>query len=297
MSTEVKGIKIAKDSIASVTSALDLYSTALDQPIQWEMFERIVKELDRFRGDYSKQSGILVGEVKTLLSNAVDQYFTATQSTYEWCDSVQMILEVYLEQFEERNSKTNEHLTKLLSKMLDNVVQKMNAAQVNIKQSSVCFNSVAAKLKILESQLAVDFNEKSPYFQTKVEEIRKMVYMSAMSLIVGPFGLIVMPSNPTVPMETMEKAIVELKAKFGQVKQFFDNLDKTIDGTIIQINKAKIQLVDEIKNIATLKVESEEPKNLIPLDTLDALRNMVLESVKNLITQCNAYQKRHGKKN
>ncbi len=75
----------AKTAIETADKALDLYNKVLDQLIPWKTFEETIKELTRYKDEYSQKSSTLVGEVKTLLLDCQDKYFESTQSVYEWC--------------------------------------------------------------------------------------------------------------------------------------------------------------------------------------------------------------------
>ena len=78
-------VETAKTVIDTADKALDLYNKVLDQIIPWNTFNDTVKELSRFKEDYSQAASTLVGEIKTLLMNSQDKYFEATQVVYEWC--------------------------------------------------------------------------------------------------------------------------------------------------------------------------------------------------------------------
>lgn len=293
---EVKAvIEITKEGIETINKALDLYNKVLDQIVPWKTYEETVKELDRFREDYSNEAGKLVGEVKTLIKNAEDNYFVATQSIYEWCGLTIKLLAIYLDLFEKRTSKTYEAQRALLIKVLEDGLTKMSAGQAQLEQSSMNFNSVAGKLTALHVRLTNDFDSKSSYMQGKVDKIRKEAYGGAAAgFVLGPFGALISYSIAAGVVEG--KLIPELMKKFAEVKAFFDKLHGIIDKTNVDIDSTKIKLKEEVKNIGVLKVQTEETKALIPLDDLDALRDTILESVNNLIFQCNEYQKRHGRK-
>ncbi|KAJ6633170.1 Hemolysin E [Pseudolycoriella hygida] len=289
-------IEITKEGIETINKALDLYNKVLDQIVPWETYEETVKELDRFRSDYSNESAQLVGEVKTLIKNAEDNYFSATQSIYEWCSLTTRLLKIYLDLFEKRTSKTYEAQRALLVKVLDDGLTKMSAGQAKLEQCSMNFNNVAGKLTTLNTTLANDFDTKSSYFLGQVDKIRKEAYLGAAAgFVLGPFGAIISYSIAAGIVEG--KLIPELQAKMQEVKGFFEKLQGTIEQTNVDIDSTKGKLKDEVKSIGVLKVQTEETKQLIPLDYLDELRDTILESVNNLIKECDAYQKRHGKKN
>ncbi|EAZ2566872.1 hypothetical protein DMT89_04310 [Salmonella enterica] len=42
-----------------------------------------MKELSRFKQEYSQEASVLVGDIKVLLMDSQDKYFEATQTVYE----------------------------------------------------------------------------------------------------------------------------------------------------------------------------------------------------------------------
>ncbi|EHP3439911.1 hemolysin E [Escherichia coli] len=58
------------------------------QVIPWQTFDETIKELSRFKQEYSQAASVLVGDIKTLLMDSQDKYFEATQTVYEWCGVV-----------------------------------------------------------------------------------------------------------------------------------------------------------------------------------------------------------------
>lgn len=66
----------------------------LDQIIPWKTFDQTMKDFDRYSNDYSNESAAIVGEVKTLMKDAQDNYFSATLSVYEWCSLASRLLAI-----------------------------------------------------------------------------------------------------------------------------------------------------------------------------------------------------------
>ncbi len=80
-----KTVEVVKNAIETADGALDLYNKYLDQVIPWQTFDETIKELSRFKQEYSQAASVLVGDIKTLLMDSQDKYFEATQTVYEWC--------------------------------------------------------------------------------------------------------------------------------------------------------------------------------------------------------------------
>lgn len=102
-----------------------------------------------------------------------DKYFEATQTVYEWCGVVTQLLSAYILLFDEYNEKKASAQKDILIRILDDGVNKLNEAQKSLLASSQSFNNASGKLLALDSQLTNDFSEKSSYFQSQVDRIRK----------------------------------------------------------------------------------------------------------------------------
>ncbi|HCS2074616.1 TPA: hemolysin HlyE, partial [Shigella sonnei] len=104
--------------------------------------------------------------------------------------------------------------------VLDDGITKLNEAQKSLLVSSQSFNNASGKLLALDSQLTNDFSEKSSYFQSQVDKIRKEAYAGAAAgVVAGPFGLIISYSIAAGVVEG--KLIPELKNKLKSVQSFF----------------------------------------------------------------------------
>lgn len=96
-----KTVEVVKNAIETADGALDLYNKYLDQVIPWQTFDETIKELSRFKQEYSQAASVLVGDIKTLLMDSQDKYFEATQTVYEWCGVATQLLAAYILLFDE----------------------------------------------------------------------------------------------------------------------------------------------------------------------------------------------------
>ena len=152
-----KTVEVVKNAIETADGALDLYNKYLDQVIPWQTFDETIKELSRFKQEYSQAASVLVGDIKTLLMDSQDKYFEATQTVYEWCGVATQLLAAYIFLFDEYNEK------KASAQVLDDGITKLNEAQKSLLVSSQSFNNASGKLLALDSQLTNDFSEKSSF--------------------------------------------------------------------------------------------------------------------------------------
>lgn len=286
-------VEVVKSAIETADSALDLYNKYLDQVIPWQTFEETIKELSRFKQEYSQAASVLVGDIKALLMDSQDKYFEATQTVYEWCGVAKQLLTAYILLFDEYNEKKASAQKDILIRVLDDGVKKLNEAQKSLQVSSQSFNTASGKLLALDSQLTDDFSEKSSYFQSQVDRIRKEAYAGAAAgMVAGPFGLIISYSIAAGVVEG--KLIPELKNKLASVQSFFTTLSATVKQANKDIDAAKLKLTTEIAAIGEIKTQTETTRFYVDYD--DLMLSLLKEAAKKMIDTCNEYQQRHGKK-
>ena len=270
-----KTVEVVKNAIETADGALDLYNKYLDQVIPWQTFDETIKELSRFKQEYSQAASVLVGDIKTLLMDSQDKYFEATQTVYEWCGVATQLLAAYILLFDEYNEKKASAQKDILIKVLDDGITKLNEAQKSLLVSSQ------------------SFQKKNSYFQSQVDKIRKEAYAGAAAgIVAGPFGLIISYSIAAGVVEG--KLIPELKNKLKSVQNFFTTLSNTVKQANKDIDAAKLKLTTEIAAIGEIKTETETTRFYVDYD--DLMLSLLKEAAKKMINTCNEYQKRHGKK-
>ncbi|EBH7291219.1 hemolysin HlyE [Salmonella enterica] len=286
-------VEVVKSAIETADGALDFYNKYLDQVIPWKTFDETIKELSRFKQEYSQEASVLVGDIKVLLMDSQDKYFEATQTVYEWCGVVTQLLSAYILLFDEYNEKKASAQKDILIRILDDGVNKLNEAQKSLLASSQSFNNASGKLLALDSQLTNDFSEKSSYFQSQVDRIRKEAYAGAAAgIVAGPFGLIISYSIAAGVIEG--KLIPELNNRLKAVQNFFTSLSATVKQANKDIDAAKLKLATEIAAIGVIKTETETTRFYVDYD--DLMLSLLKGAAKKMINTCNEYQQRHGKK-
>ncbi|ECY4642737.1 hemolysin HlyE [Salmonella enterica subsp. enterica] len=279
-------VEVVKSAIETADGALDFYNKYLDQVIPWKTFDETIKELSRFKQEYSQEASVLVGDIKVLLMDSQDKYFEATQTVYEWCGVVTQLLSAYILLFDEYNEKK-------ASTQKDILIRILNEAQKSLLASSQSFNNASGKLLALDSQLTNDFSEKSSYFQSQVDRIRKEAYAGAAAgIVAGPFGLIISYSIAAGVIEG--KLIPELNNRLKAVQNFFTSLSATVKQANKDIDAAKLKLATEIAAIGEIKTETETTRFYVDYD--DLMLSLLKGAAKKMINTCNEYQQRHGKK-
>ncbi len=272
-----KTVEVVKNAIETADGALDPYNKYLDQVIPWQTFDETIKELSRFKQEYSQAASVLVGDIKTLLMDSQDKYFEVTKTVYEWCGVATQLLAAYIFLFDEYNEKKASAQKDILIKVLDDGITKLNEAQKSLLVSSQSFNNASGKLLALDSQLTNDFSEKSSYFQSQVDKIRKEAYAGAAAgVVAGPFGLIISYSIAAGVVEG--KLIPELKNKLKSVQNFFTTLSNTVKQANKDIDAAKLKLTTEIAAIGEIKTETETTRFYVDYD--DLMLSLLKEAAK-----------------
>lgn len=265
MDAESVGIATAA-MIRPISRALGFYNRELDQVVPWKMYERTVKDLDRY--EYSKESGQLVGEVKALMMDIQGNYFASTESVSEWCSLTTKLMAPYLDLFNKSSAKTFEAQMMFFIKMLNDAAAKISAAQVTLEQSSVNFNNVAAKLTTLNTQLTKDFDSKSDYFKIRMDQMRMKGVVPA------------------------EKIIPTLHHELAEILNFFVGFKVSIDRTNVAVKSVSTKLRTEIEMIMDAKSTMSTPET-VAADGMDKFRYAVEATIYNLVAQCNEYLQRH----
>jgi hemolysin E len=283
--------EFAKDAIESVEKALDVYNKVVDNLIPWDSYIETCKEIERFKSDYSNEAADLVGQAKTLLLDSQDAYFNSTQCIYKWCGITLNLVPIYIKNLD---AGTNLDAQRAILKQVITIgIKNIEDSIKNLNKSSESFNQLTGKLTSLGVRLDSDFDTKSAYFNSRIDDLRKKAYGGAAAgAILGPFGLIISYSIASGVLEG--KLIPELKKQLEGVKKFFEELNKKVENTKSNIGGAKETIKDEIQSISDLETTSRTIDSLVEFDT--SLKDEMITLCNRLIDQCNAYQKRHGRK-
>lgn len=217
--------------------------------------------------------------------NGIDAYFTASQNVYEWTGLVVPLLRVYIQLFKGYNQAKSDGQKKLLLQVLEDGVERMNAAQEELGKSSSAFNSAAGKLTALHSRFAIEFDEKSEYFQSIITKIRIGGYAGG-----AVFGIV----GIAIAAGVIEgKFVPELKAKMKSIEEFYETLNGKVEQAFRDIDATKKTLHSEIQSIGELKVKTKETHAFINVDDIPDLRDIVIQSMEGLIEKCMEYRTRH----
>lgn len=286
-------IRITKQGFEIVDKGLELYTKVLDEVVPWKSIEETVKGLDRYRDNYSNEAADIIGEIKTLILNTTDKYFSAKQSIYEWCSLTIRFIATYKLLFDKHDEKNFPAQKTVLLKALDDGMEKMTAAHVKLEEISTSFKLVTGKLTTLIAQLDIDFDKKSEYFKAVNAKIRREAYgTAAVGAVLGPFGLILSYSIASGIVEG--QVIPEIQRKVVEIKNFYENLKKQIEKANTDIKNAKSKLDTDIGTVGLESTQTEQTQAASePLD-MDRLHDDIIGTVNKLVVQCEEFKKRNN---
>lgn len=283
-------MKLIRESINAADKALDLYDSVMDQIIPWKEFNETLVELDKFRKDYSIESASLIGEIKTFVMAGMDAYFFASLDVYEFAGVAATYLKLYIKLFHNYNGRRAEAQKDILLKVLGDGVTKMTAAQNQLVKSSASFNSAFEKLSFLRKRFENEFNEKSEFFESKLDLIRTVsTVANTAGQILSIFGIPLCAATCLVEREL----IPLLLEKMESIKKFYDTLQDKVHETFANIQKTKSILSNEITHIDELQIQTKQTEEFMSLDTLPEIRDTAIEYAQALIDKCLEYRKRH----
>lgn len=137
----------------------------------------------------------------------------------------------------------------------------------------------------MHGRFKFEFDEKSAYFEDKVNKIRMGAYVG--SSFFGIIGLGI--SAALVEL----KYVPELREKLAEIQSFYDNLKSKVDEASRNVDETKKKLHKEIIEVGNLKVKTEETRTFADLDNIPELRDTLAQSGLSLINKCKIYHKRH----
>lgn len=281
-------IQIAHKAITTTNEVLGMYMEVLDRAAPWKAFNQSLTELDAYRKDYSTESAWMLRDIRSLMDNGIDSYYHASKYILEWCDTAIPLLTSYVDLFRNDHTVEKAHTQKdLLVEVLAKGIKEMSSAQEEILEGSNSFNRAVGQLTRLNSRIQLEFDEKSVYYQSTINNVRIGAYSGT-----GFFGLF---SLGVTAAFVELKFIPEVKAKMAKIQKSYDKLTLKVDQALRDVQITKHKLNREVLEIGDLKSETESTKTFVDLDFLPDLRDTLIESGQSLIDKCKEYRLKQAK--
>lgn len=281
------------DSILKSSGVLDLFKEQ-DKYIPSDEFKDVIQKLDQFKNSYSPRAADLAGEVKTLLNDALDTYFMAANSVYEWCGVAMKRLEQYNYYLANLTRFKIKLQHKIIIQVLEEGIKRMTEAQKSLDIASRSFNKAAGQIVSLTAQLNDDFNTESQYTKLELTRLEKEKN-DAKSCIFW----FCWENSKTRTIDELKNLLNE---KLKGVKKFHDDVKDALVQADKKIVETKQKLRDEITAIGEVKAQTE-----VTLQTIDDIKDAELEDYKDgdlqktikkqvdsLIEECRKYRARHN---
>lgn len=281
---------IGQLAISATNKVLNLYKKNLDTAIPWDNLQQIRKTLTTYQRQYSRESGEIVGKITTLMMNAIDDYYAATESIYEWCDLMSRVLPAYMKLFDDFNASKARTQNNLMITLLDVGLGKMEAGQSRLNHSSFSFNEVSGQAVALSGRM----NDELKINQQQAEEKTRRLHQEAKD---SEFHFLFIHIVGKKSDDINKVIIPEIKRKFAEVQKFHDDIAALVKKAKADIEDVKQKLRDEYHTIGTLKTDAQALKSFIDTDQLDILEILKTETQNAAVTllkDAEDYKQRHN---
>lgn len=287
--TAKRMMEAQKLAIATAGKVLNLYKDLDEVVLSFKTIKSALEDVQKHQVDHSVESSDLVGNMYTHVLHALDAYLRSSQAIYEWSSLSASLLTTYTKLFNGLNAEKSQGQKTLLQNVFEHGVQKTNTSLDELQSCSEHFSQAADKLAILIDRLEIEFDEKSEYFESKLEQsrVKPGFWEIFSSAIKGTLhSLSKKPKN--------EKELVEkLKHTLDTVKKFYVDFKTTISQAVDGIEEIRDKLQDAVRVIEDLKTQFDE---VIPAEFVEnEIRDTIIESTYNLIAKCSEYRQRHTK--
>lgn len=273
-------------SIQESSKTLDLFKD-LQNYVLAQKFKDAIKKLDvESNKSYSERAKLAADEASKHLGDAMDTYFVAEQSVYEWCGVTAGRLQSYLRLLQSF-SKTKARLQhRIIIQMLDEGLMKFSLANEKLEPVASSFTKAAENVGSLIAQLNADFSGKSDNITKEIQRLSQ-----AQTCVFW----VCWNTAPTGEVDKLKK---ELKNHLDVIKHYDEELKYAIDKAVAQINKTRAQLKIEVGAINDLKAKAQVTldtiKDLVELDQLaEVIQNKIKIPVEKLIADATKYRDHH----
>lgn len=271
-----------RKAVNAFGTAVNYFTKSLDEMVPWKVLVGKIKDLYKHRADYEQETIDLIKMIGSHVMEGISLYINSTKSVYEWSGTAVPILTTYQQLFNTDAIDVEMAQRTLLLSVLDDGKQVLKQSLPILTNCSAQLNDAAEQLQPLSARLGIEYDFGGKYYKNKI--IRK--YRKELATA-SPLALPHMTST-LISMST-NKLDAELYAELNFEKNSFETL--------------KVQLIKAINDFdqtnALLKIGSRIIRNLKLQDIkvlghLDQnLKELIKESVQNLINNCNEFRKRY----
>lgn len=271
-------MNIVEDGIKTANELLTLYDRVLDIP--WNELADIIVLLDEFRTDFSAESGTLIDEIKTLMSDGIAGYSTASGNVYEWAGLVTPLLTAYTSLFSSNICENADAQNYILLRVFDDGIQKLSPSQNELHKSSISFDEAVGKFVSLNTRFEFEFEVKSEFVQSKI----KMIRSGGTKFGVSDVSKCCFLSGG--------KIAPELMSTLESIQSFYTDWKRNVDQASKDIDKIEKLLNKDIHLLEYILTKAQETKTIVNPAHVETVIKSVLELTKN----CENYREKYIKK-
>ncbi|XP_037044799.1 hemolysin E, chromosomal-like [Bradysia coprophila] len=276
-------VNTTKQGFLIVGKCVEMYNV-LDVTVQWDPITETIEAQDLHFANYTIETAQIIGKVKMFTYEAADKYFWAKQRMYEMCNMAKPLIAAYKNLFDMHDPSNFPAQKQLLLKVLDNGMEKMTAADVELEKCATYFDLVAKELTVLLAQLTIDFSPESEYMKSVYGKIRHGEYgAAAVGAVLGPFGLVMSEANVATNVEG--RIIPDMQRKFDKVKNFVESLKMQIENTSTDIKNARKKLDLDIEIIRLQSTTTQQTQSSESLD-MNVFHDEIIGPVNDYLTHC-----------
>lgn len=149
----------------------------MDKRMAKNLFRERLADIDKYHEDYSPRVAELVGKSKIHILNGIDDYWAATRHVSEWSLLMAPLLETFVKLYEGHSASKAKTQNRLLQKMLNNGVTKLNLTNTSVNKMSINFVEALQTLYtlsgILKKELDWDNGSKALHSGATVKDLKR----------------------------------------------------------------------------------------------------------------------------
>lgn len=252
------------------SEAQNLFNYVLRPTESYKTLSQNINQLEQPDSQLSEPNAVLLGQIKTNFLNGFNSYDAALKPICELCQKVPDSLHSFLTYFNQSNPSHEIVKNKFLPG-LANAVQKYGKGQKGVQEILSAFSLASSQLQTLVNNLKSDYNENSPYFKNRVNQ-----------LIEGS-------------EVDQSKIIAQLKSKLAKILEFYENYYNVAQKahTILKLTNSAFTI--EIQWLANRKaqIDAESDGDAHAGEHNEKYHNAVIHAAEDFIELCQEYLHQH----
>jgi hypothetical protein len=252
-----------KSVAESAKVVVDTYYNILDRIAPLKEFQDLTERMEAERELYTKETAKCIGDVSNAIFSANINYKKAVGPVLLWCKYTIALLDG----IKIRKSKIDKITLDLFKKACETGISKIAESMGYLDTAEKELSSAGKSLKLIQAQLEVDCDSKSPFFANLIELQRVKSYASAtVGILLGPVGLILAEGAASAITEAslipnLEKQLQGLKDTYKDLSQKCNDSYKLLIEDVNKVTRAQNDLDTLSGGITAAEVLVTEPND------------------------------------